>query len=312
MSVLLRAAAGRPEISFPLLGGTPRDVPDSVSLFGFPIYFYGLFIALGYMLAALYVSRRRRGFGLTNENVLDILILVVAAGIVGARLYYVAFAWKDYFAGAGFAEIFNIRGGGLAIYGGLIGGFAALVIYAKVKKLSLPRTLDALGIAVPIGQAVGRWGNFVNREAFGGETTLPWRMGLHYASGAAQYVHPAFLYESLWNAAGALLLHIYSKRRKKRVDGVIFLMYAAWYGLGRFMIEGLRTDSLYLGSVRISQLVAAACFLGGSAAVLALLYGKRGKSSEVSAIPEERSGGENDISTVPDEPGEPEQSEESE
>ncbi|MDR0916349.1 MAG: prolipoprotein diacylglyceryl transferase [Oscillospiraceae bacterium] len=268
-------------ISFPLLGGGTFNLPRSISIFGFEIYIYGLIIALGYGLAALYLYRRRDAFGLKSENVLDIIMCAVLAGIVGARLYYVAFAWKDEFAGKGFLNLINVRQGGLAIYGGLLGSTLAVFIYTRIKKINFLRTLDAVAVPVMIGQAIGRWGNLFNREAYGSETTLPWRMGLHYPSGAEIYVHPTFLYDSLWNIIGAVALHIYAKRAKLRPNGQLFLLYVLWYGLGRVWIEGLRTDSLMLGSLRVSQLLAGVCIVG---AACALVFLKLRKIPEIATV----------------------------
>ena len=153
-------------------------------------------------------------------------------------------------------NIFHVREGGLAVYGGIILSAITVFIYTRKKKLRIGRVLDVLAIAVLIGQCIGRWGNFINREAYGYETTVPWRMGLTYGS-TTVYVHPTFLYESLWNAAGFVFLHFFSKKHRK-YNGQIALMYIAWYGLGRFFIEGLRTDSLYITgtNLRVSQLLA--------------------------------------------------------
>jgi len=262
-------------ISFPLLGDLTLNPPRSLNIFGFPIYYYGLIIAAGYILAALYAHRRRRDFGLSSDNILDLVLCIVIFGILGARLYYIIFNAKDYFSDGNWTEIFNIRNGGLAIYGGLIAGSASILVYCKRKKLGFLKTFDMLGIAVPIGQAVGRWGNFINREAYGTETNVPWKMGLTGADGVTRYVHPTFLYESLWNIIGVIALHIYSKKSKHRKDGEIIFLYTAWYGLGRFFIESLRTDSLYLGNMRISQIVAAVTFFAAIAALAAVK--KRGK-----------------------------------
>lgn len=249
-------------ISFPMLG-LEMNPPNSVSIFGFNIYFYGIIITFGFVLAGLYILRRHDAFGLSKDNVLDIFLCAVVGGIVGARLFYVIFDDTTKYVGAGnWLNIFKVRDGGLAVYGGIILGCALAAIYAWRKKLRIAPILDAGGIAIPIGQAIGRWGNFFNREAFGYETTVPWRMGLTPVSGETIYVHPTFLYESLWNIVGVILLHIFSKRFQK-YDGQVFLLYIFWYGLGRVWIEGLRTDSLYIGStgIRVSQAIAAACIV---------------------------------------------------
>jgi phosphatidylglycerol:prolipoprotein diacylglycerol transferase len=243
-------------ISFPMFGGAPFDLPDSVSVFGMRLYIYGMIIALGLLLATAYALRVRGRFGITQDNILDILIFGVPAGIIGARLYYAIFNFSEYFGPGKWMNIFKLREGGLAIYGGVIFGAVTVIAYSKVKKIPLGALLDILGLGLPIGQSIGRWGNFFNREAYGAATTLPWRMGLTPPGGAPVYVHPTFLYESLWNALGFLLLHRFSRRRRT-YNGQVFLLYLLWYGAGRFMIEGLRADSLYIPgtNVRASQLL---------------------------------------------------------
>ena len=213
--------------------------------------------------------KRADQFGLTQDNIIDMLICAVPLAIIGARAYYCIFSWGLYKDDP--IRVLYIWEGGLAIYGGVIGAVIGLFIYTKVKKVKTSAILDIGGLGLLIGQSIGRWGNFMNREAFGAETTSFLRMGLTDANGVTIYVHPTFLYESVWNALGLLILHFYSKRRK--FDGQIFLMYLGWYGLGRMFIEGLRTDSLYVGSsnLRVSQLLAGICFLG---VVIFLVYDK--------------------------------------
>jgi phosphatidylglycerol:prolipoprotein diacylglycerol transferase len=212
------------------------------------------------LLAILYLLKRRRDFGLTQDHILDIFIISVVAGVVGARLYYVIFNPGDYFGPGKWFNIFKVWEGGLAIYGGIIAAAVCIYIYARKKKIPIGVFFDIGVLGLLIGPTVGRWGNFINREAFGAETTLPWKMGLAY-SDRTIYVHPTFLYESLWNIVGFILIHTFSKKNRK-YDGQVFLMYLAWYGFGRFLIEGLRTDSLYLFStdIRVSQLLAALTF----------------------------------------------------
>ena len=250
------------EISFPIFGdGFVVNPPSYITLFGFNLYIYGLFITLGFILAGLYIYKRRETFGLTQDNVLDLIILAVPCGIVGARLYYALFNFSDYFGPGNWLNIFRVREGGLAVYGGVIGGAIAIYIYSRIKKIPFGKLVDAAGFGLFIGQAVGRWGNFFNREAFGVATNVPWKMGLNQYSGYV-YVHPTFLYESLWNIIGFILLHTFSKRIKGKYYGQYFLCYVAWYGFGRYMIEGLRTDSLFVSGtdLRISQLLAALSF----------------------------------------------------
>ena len=256
-------------ISFPGLGLSFNPSRVAFSIGSKPIYWYGIIIAAGFLLAVYYAMRRADQFGLTQDNIIDMLICAVPLAIIGARAYYCLFSWNLYKDDP--IRVLYIWEGGLAIYGGVIGAVIGLFLYTKVKKVKTSALLDIGGLGLLIGQAIGRWGNFMNREAFGAQTDSFLRMGLTDASGATIYVHPTFLYESVWNAIGLLILHFYSKRRK--FDGQIFLMYLGWYGLGRMFIEGLRTDSLYVGSsnLRVSQLLAGICFL---AVVIFLVYDK--------------------------------------
>jgi phosphatidylglycerol:prolipoprotein diacylglycerol transferase len=266
------------KISFPILGENfVIDPPTYFTVFGVPVYFYAVIIALGFLLAVLYILKRRNMFGLTQDNILDMFIICVPAGIIGARLYYVIFNPADYIGAGKWLNIFNVRQGGLAIYGGVIAAVIAVYLYSRKKKIPTAVFFDVGALGLLIGQAVGRWGNFINREAYGGETDIPWKMGLT-SGDTTVYVHPTFLYESLWNAVGFVLIHIFSKRRRK-YDGQLFLLYLAWYGFGRFWIEGLRTDSLYLfgSSIRVSQLVAVVTM--GAAVYLLLLLKLRKKQT---------------------------------
>ena len=259
-------------ISFPLFGeGFVLNPPSFFTVFGFSIYFYGLFITAGFALAAIYLVKRCDVIGLTRDNALDLVIIAVPAGLVGARIYYVLFNFEHFFGAESWLSVFSIREGGLAVYGGIILSGIAYLVYSRIKKIPVGKLLDAAGFGLFIGQAVGRWGNFFNREAFGIETAVPWRMGFTFeratyipslsetfAAGSTHYFHPTFLYEMLWNAVGLLLMHIFSKKFGSKYPGQYFLLYVAWYGLGRFMIEGLRVDSLFISGtdIRISQLVA--------------------------------------------------------
>lgn len=256
-------------ISFPGLGLSFNPSRIAFSIGSKPIYWYGIIIAAGFLLAVYYAMKRADQFGLTQDNIIDMLICAVPLAIIGARAYYCIFSWGLYKDDP--IRVLYIWEGGLAIYGGVIGAVIGLFIYTKMKKVKTSAILDIGGLGLLIGQSIGRWGNFMNREAFGAETTSFLRMGLTDANGVTIYVHPTFLYESVWNVLGLLILHFYSKRRK--FDGQIFLMYLGWYGLGRMFIEGLRTDSLYVGSsnLRVSQLLAGICFLG---VVIFLVYDK--------------------------------------
>lgn len=242
-------------INFPGIG-ISFDIPEvAFSIFGLGIRWYGIIIALGFMLAFIYGMKRCEQFGFSQDDLMDMLLVATPAGIIGARAYYVIFNY-DIFRGNP-TKIFQLWTGGLAIYGGIIGALLAAAIVAKVKKIKIMSVFDIGALGFLIGQAVGRWGNFINREAYGTVTNLPWRMEIWDWSRAQRIaVHPTFLYESLWNVLGFVLLHFASKRRK--YDGQTFWTYVAWYGVGRGLIEGLRTDSLYLfgTDIRVSQLLA--------------------------------------------------------
>lgn len=243
------------KISFPAFG-IEMNPSKGFSIGPLDIHWYGVIIAVGLMLAVIYGVRRCKEFGLAEDDLFDGVLFIVPFAVICTRLYYCIFQW-DYY-GKHPAEIIKIWDGGLAIYGGVIGAAIGIVVFALVKKnkVRLTSVLDLTALGFMIGQAVGRWGNLINREAFGEETTIFCRMGLlDERTGLITYYHPTFLYESLWNLCGFVLLHFLSKRRK--FDGQIALCYVAWYGLGRAFIEGLRTDSLYLGPFRVSQLLAA-------------------------------------------------------
>ena len=241
------------EISFPSLGLT-MNPPRGLEIGSFNIYFYGMIIALGMVLAVFYASRRSKEFGIKEDDLLDAVLWVTPFAIICARAYYCVFSWESYAANP--LSVFNIREGGLAIYGGVLGAAVGVAVFCKIRKIRLTALLDLAALGFLIGQSMGRWGNFFNREAFGAETTSFLRMGLmNRYTGQVTYYHPTFFYESVWNALGFLLLHQFSKKRQ--YDGQVALGYAAWYGLGRAIIEGLRTDSLYLGPFRVSQLLAA-------------------------------------------------------
>ena len=240
-------------ISFPGLG-LEMNPPSYFSIGPLTIHFYGVIIALGLVLAVVYGMRRSKQFGLTEDHILDGVLWIVPFAILCARLYYCVFEWNSYKDNP--ISILYIWEGGLAIYGGVIGAAIGIIVFSRVKKLSLGALLDVVSIGFLIGQSIGRWGNFMNREAFGAATESFLRMGLlNPRTGAFEYYHPTFLYESVWNAAGFVLLHTLSKKRQ--YDGQIALGYVAWYGLGRAFIEGLRMDSLYWGPFRVSQLLAA-------------------------------------------------------
>ena len=260
------------EISFPSLGFV-WDPARGFNIGSLEIHWYGVLIALGMLLAVLYGCGRSKQFGLKDDDLIDGVLCIVPFAVICARLYYCIFRWEEGGFAANPLSVLFIWEGGLAIYGGVIGAAIGIVVYALVKKdkVRLTTVLDLTGIGFLIGQSIGRWGNFFNREAFGAETDSFLRMGLMDSlTGEVTYYHPTFLYESLWNFCGFLLLHFLSKKRK--YDGQVALGYVAWYGLGRALIEGLRTDSLYLGPFRVSQLLAAvSCFAAVTVLVIMAL-----------------------------------------
>ena len=251
-------------ISFPFLG-VEMNPPRVFSLGPLNIHLYGLAIGLGLILAVMYVCRRSREFGLKEDDILDGVLWITPFAIICARIYYVAFSWKDYADNP--LSVFAIWEGGIAIYGSVIGAVIGVIVLCKVKKLKVATVLDVTLLGFFIGQILGRWGNFFNREAFGAATDSFFRMGLYNTvTGSWEYYHPTFLYESVWNLVGFILLHFLSKRRQ--YDGQIALGYAAWYGLGRCFIEGLRVDSLYWGPFRVSQVLAGLTCVAASAILL--------------------------------------------
>ena len=262
-------------VSFPGIGIEDFTV-DSVAFTlpfgenGFPVMWYGVIIALGMVLAVAYTYYRCRQQNISGDDVFDIAIFTVLFGIIGARLYYVLFKLENFNS---LADVFDIRGGGLAIYGGVIAGALTIFIICKfIKKISWQKFFDSVAPGVMIAQAMGRWGNFFNGEAYGsiveeGSPLYFIRMGLlpnmnSYTT--MYYYHPTFLYESLWNIIGFILINVFYKTKK--FDGQIALYYFIWYGFGRMFIEGLRTDSLYVGGtgIRVSQLLGFLIFVAGT------------------------------------------------
>ena len=226
------------------------------------VYWYGILIAMGMLLAVWFCMNRRTQYGLREEDVMDGLLFGVPLSIIGARVYYVIFyldLYRNTDGSFNWGKAVAIWDGGLAIYGGVITAFLVMLVLSRVRRLRLWALTDLVVMGLLIGQAVGRWGNFMNREAFGTETTLPWRMQLVTTAGKLVEVHPTFFYESLWNVIGLLLLvNVVAKAR--RFDGENTCFYFLWYGTGRFFIEGLRSDSLYLFNwtiagqpIRVSQ-----------------------------------------------------------
>lgn len=259
-------------ISFPGLGLQFEVNRVAFSIGSIDIYWYAILIATGFMLALVFCFKNFPKFGVDPDRAIDVVFFAMIFGIIGARLYYVAFQWDMY--KDNLLEILNIRGGGLGFYGGIIGGIIGLIIGCKLRGQNTLAFLDVAGGAVLIGQGIGRWGNFVNSEAFGSNTTLPWGMTSpkiaayierhsEEVMGAVMDpsvpVHPTFFYESLWCAIGLLVFCYVMKKRK--FDGQMLLFYLGWNGFGRMIIEGLRTDSLMIGPFRISQLLGALMFI---------------------------------------------------
>ena len=247
-------------VEFPGLGWSFEISPAAFSIGSFSVYWYGIIIAVGFVLAVIYGMRIAKHHNVNEDKLLNCVIVGMITAVIGARAYYVAFSWSSYKDEP--LKIFDIHGGGLAIYGGLIGAVIGGLTVAKIQKMKLMPILD---VAVPgflIGQGIGRWGNFMNQEAFGDETQLPWRMVSENTGGVG--VHPCFFYESVWCLLGFLLLHIFGKKYQK-YDGQLFYIYLVWYGFERMLVEGLRTDSLYLpfGGIRVSQLLSFLLFLTG-------------------------------------------------
>lgn len=235
-------------VTFPGLGLEFELNPIAFSVFGWDVHWYGVIIACGFLLAVAYCYWRAPRFGVDQEKLIDMLFFAVPLCIIGARAYYVIFNPAVCFNADGSFSLYNtiaIWDGGLAIYGGVIAGFLTAYLFSRRRKISFWALADCCVQGLFIGQAIGRWGNFMNREAFGAATELPWRMRLWTSATTYMDVHPTFLYESLWNVIGLLLLY-FVVSRARRFDGENTCFYFIWYGLGRFWIEGLRTDSLYL------------------------------------------------------------------
>ena len=284
-------------ISFPGLGIKPFHINNIAFKIGnIGIAWYGIIICVGLILAVVYAMFRAKQEGIKSDDVIDLGLFLVLFGVIGARLYYVAFTFKDYIVrnekgavdvGKTLLGMINIREGGIAIYGALIAGFLTILVVAKVKKIKVFKILDFVSPACLIGQTIGRWGNFVNVEAYGSATNLPWRMGILKSNPlydkaaemgdwvSKEFVHPTFLYESLWNIIGFIIINAIYK--KKKFDGQIFCMYISWYGFGRMFIEALRTDSLMAGPFRISQIVGFVTFIAGI--VLFIILSKNKKES---------------------------------
>lgn len=283
------------EIVFPKLGIDLHLDSTAFEIGGLSIQWYGILITLGLVLALIYAFTQVKQYGLHPDRFLDTVIGGIIGGIVGARTYYVLLNWDNY--AGDWKSIFNLREGGLAIYGGIIGGLLVGCLVAKLRKVRILPLLDIAGIGFLLGQGIGRWGNFFNQEVFGVNTDLPWGM---YSEATQAYllsvqgelaargvtvdpsrpVHPTFFYEFVWCIAGFLVL--WALMKKRRFHGQIFLEYLVWYGAGRFWIEGIRSDTLMgAGTMPVSQQVALACVAGGLALLAAGFYRARGKALTV-------------------------------
>jgi len=275
-------------VEFPGLGGLKLDInPVAFTVFGRPIFWYGILISLAFFAAVYMAAKQSKNFGISQDDVLDMILYAGPIGIIGARLYYVIFSWENY--RDDFLGVFRIWEGGLAIYGGIIAGVITALLFTKIRKLDTLKVFDFAVVYIPLAQAIGRWGNFFNQEAFGTNTNLPWGMTsegtVRYLQGLVEKgvsvdpflpVHPTFLYESIWNFIVFFIL--LNRRKNKKADGEVFLFYLALYGLGRFFIEGLRTDSLMLGNLRVSQLLSA-LFLIAAVVMLFVIRQRKNKIS---------------------------------
>lgn len=289
-------------INFPNLGIYLDNVGKNFSVFGFEIAYYGVLVVIGMMLGVWIMNREAKRLGEDTDKYFDIGIILLIAGVIGARIFYVIFAWDHY--KNNLLSIFNLREGGLAIYGGIIGAMVAVYIYSRVQKISFPRILDCIAPGLLIGQVIGRWGNFFNREVFGGYTDNIFAMQLPVSAVREQgeitqqmwehvqnidgtafvQVHPTFLYEGLWNLGVFVLLWLY--RRHKKFDGEIFLLYLIGYGIGRFWIEGVRTDQLLIPGTNlpVSQVISVAFIVIAAGLIIKnRINSKKSQNSETDA-----------------------------
>ena len=278
-------------ISFPGLFGDWKFTAGAKLLdVGNGVYWYGVLIAAGLLLAIWFCSRQAHKFGLSADNIFDVILWIMPLAILGARLYYILFYLSLYRNADGslnFIKMIRIWDGGLAIYGGVIVGVLTAIVYSRRKKLPMWAVTDCCVLGLLIGQAIGRWGNFMNREAYGAATELPWRMRLWTSDTAFIDVHPTFLYESLWNLIGLALLY-FVILKLRRFDGELTCCYFLWYGLGRFWIEGLRADSLYLFNftlfgerVRVSQALSLVLILVSAGILIYQLRIRRARAEDL-------------------------------
>lgn len=247
-------------VSFPGFGLEFEISPVAVTIGTFSVYWYGIIIAAAFLLGVFYCTRESKNHGVDGDKLMNCLIAGIVTAVIGARIYYVAFSW-DSFRGD-LKSIINIHGGGLAIYGGIIGALVGGLAAAKIQKMEILPLLDVVFPGFLLGQGIGRWGNFMNQEAFGTQTDVPWRMVSENTGGVG--VHPCFLYESLWCLIGFAIVVFYLSKRQE-FTGQLLYFYMIWYGFERMLVEGLRSDSLYLsfGHLRVSQLVSAVLFVSG-------------------------------------------------
>ena len=279
-------------IEFPNLGIYLANVGKSITVFNFDIAFYGITIGIGMLMGILIASWQAKRIGVNPEHVVDVAMYGIVFGIIGARIYYVAFSWDMY--KDDLVSVFNLREGGLAIYGGVIAAIITVIVFAKIKKLSAPQLFDTVGVGLVTGQAIGRWGNFFNREAFGEYTDNLFAMRLPLDAVRKSdvtelmrehmetiegvdfiQVHPTYLYESMWCVMVLIIMILYTKHRK--FDGEVFLIYLLGYGLGRVWIEGLRTDQLLLPVVGlpVSQLLAGVLIVGSLITIIVVRLKKK-------------------------------------
>lgn len=224
------------------------------SIFGIDIMWYGILMAVGMILGTLIAIKEAKRVGIKEDYVLDLAIFAIPIGLLGARLYYVIFNWEYY--SQNISQILNFRGGGMAIHGALIGGILTGYVFTKIRKIDFLKMADAVILGMPLAQSIGRWGNFINQEAHGGPTNLPWGIMVDGVK-----VHPTFLYESVWDLAIFIFLLVF--RKKKKYEGQVIVYYIILYSLGRFFIEGLRTDSLMIGPLKMAQVISLVGIIGG-------------------------------------------------
>lgn len=278
-------------VTFPGLGLSFDINRVAFSIGGFDVYWYGVLLGLALAVGIVYASWRSKHFGLDSDRMMDVIIVGAISAVICGRLYYVLCSLDQYKT---FADVIDLRSGGIAMYGVLIGAFLGAYVACKIRKVKVLPMFDIAALGFIMSQPAGRFANFMNQEAFGYNTTLPWGM---YSSSTSSYlaqhaaelaekgmivdpslpVHPTFLYEALWTLAGTIVLNLYVKKRK--FDGEIFLMYLVWYGTGRSLIEGLRTDSLYVGPFRTSQLVGVITVIIAAALIL-IVRAKQRKDPE--------------------------------